>query len=58
MSDKHSDPFENDGIHEHISRYERMLKKNDEYFFDVEEFEMIIDHYLDRNELKKASQVL
>lgn len=58
MSDRQSDPFENDNTHEYISRYEKMLEKNDEYFFDVEQFELIIDHYLDRNELKKASQVL
>lgn len=59
MSDRQGDPFDkNDEIHDHISRYERMLKKNDEYFFDVEQFESIIDHYLEQNELNKAAEVL
>lgn len=58
MSDRQNDPFENDNTHEYISRYEQMLQQNDEYFFDVEQFELIIEHYLDRNESAKASQVL
>jgi len=59
MSDRQGDPFDkNDEIHDHISRYERMLKKNDVYFFDVEQFESIIDHYLEQNELNKAAEVL
>lgn len=34
------------------------MDRNDRLFFDVEEFEMIIDHYLERNEPRKAEQVL
>jgi tetratricopeptide (TPR) repeat protein len=41
-----------------VERYESMLNTNDLFFFDVEEFEMIIDHYLEQNELRKAKQVL
>ncbi len=41
-----------------VERYEEMLDRNDHYFFDVEEFEMIIEHYLEQNDLKKARQVL
>ena len=41
-----------------VERYEAMLDRNDRYFFDVEEFEMIIDHYLEQNDLPKAKQVL
>ncbi len=41
-----------------VERYEAMLHRNDRYFFDVEEFEMIVEHYLERSELKQAKQVL
>ncbi len=41
-----------------VERYEAMLHKNDRYFFDVEEFEMIIEHYLDENDLRQAKSVL
>ena len=41
-----------------VQRYEDMISRNDQYFFDVEEFELIIEHYLDSNELKKAREVL
>ena len=35
-----------------------MLTRNDHYFFDVEEFEMIIEHYLEQNDPRKAGSVL
>ena len=41
-----------------VVRYEAMLDRNDHYFFDVEEFEMIIDHYLEQNDPRKAKAVL
>ncbi|HOP42205.1 MAG: tetratricopeptide repeat protein [Flavobacteriales bacterium] len=41
-----------------VQRYEDMLSRNDLCFFDVEEFELIIDHYLDGSEPRKAQQVL
>ena len=41
-----------------VQRYEDMLSRNDQCFFDVEEFELIIDHYLDNSELRKAREVL
>ncbi len=41
-----------------VVRYEAMLSRNDRYFFDVEEFEMIIDHYLEHNDLRQARAVL
>ena len=41
-----------------VERYEAMLHRNDRYFFDVEEFELILEHYLERSELKQAKQVL
>jgi tetratricopeptide (TPR) repeat protein len=41
-----------------VERYEAMLDRNARYFFDVEEFELIIEHYLDENDLRKAKSVL
>ncbi|MBK7298503.1 MAG: tetratricopeptide repeat protein [Flavobacteriales bacterium] len=41
-----------------VERYEAMLSRNDHYFFDVEEFELIIEHYLELSDLEKAKAVL
>jgi tetratricopeptide (TPR) repeat protein len=37
-----------------VTRFEDMIKLDEAYFFDVEEFEEIIEYYLLRNNLKKA----
>ncbi|MBK6752904.1 MAG: hypothetical protein IPG69_04795 [Flavobacteriales bacterium] len=59
MSEGHpSLPDREDDRTEYVQRFEDMLSRNDHYFFDVEEFELIIEHYLDNNDLKKARQVL
>ena len=41
-----------------VERYERMIQEGQLYFFDVEEFEELIDHYLDTQNNKKAQEVL
>jgi tetratricopeptide (TPR) repeat protein len=41
-----------------VKRFEQMLKTNEQYFFDVEEFEEIIDFYLDNQVLSKAKKAL
>ncbi|GAB4282214.1 MAG: tetratricopeptide repeat protein [Marinilabiliales bacterium] len=41
-----------------IQRYKKMLHENSNYYFDVFEFEDIIDYYLSKNELKKAGQAV
>jgi len=41
-----------------VQRYEAMLHRNDRLFFDVEEFELIIDHYLEQNDTRQAKEVL
>ncbi|MEO8066529.1 MAG: tetratricopeptide repeat protein [Flavobacteriales bacterium] len=41
-----------------VQRYESMLHRNEKLFFDVEEFETIIGHYLEQNEWRRAKQVL
>lgn len=47
-----------DAAAESIKRFEHMLKRNDQYFFDVEEYEMMVDHYLQRGNTSKAQKVL
>lgn len=37
-----------------IQRFEKMKRNNESYFFDVIEFETIIDYYLDRNNQSRA----
>jgi len=41
-----------------LNRFEQMLKNNEHYFFDVEEFEVLIEHYLGSNEKEKAKKAL
>ena len=50
--------FEKDNKNFSVKRFEEMQKKSATYFFDVEEFENIIDYYLDHNNIKKADQVV
>ena len=47
-----------DATENSVNRFERMLKRNDEYFFDVQEYEMLVDHYLRAGEIKKAEKVI
>ena len=37
-----------------IGRFDKMLQSGDYYFFDVDEFEQVIDHYLINNQLDKS----
>ncbi len=41
-----------------LLRYKDMLKNQGNYYFDVFEFEHIIDFYLDKNDIPKASNVI
>ena len=53
--DKERDYFQEDAdLKEIIGRFENMLNLVEAYFFDVYEFERIIDHYLDTNHFSKA----
>ena len=53
--DKEKDYFQEDGdLQEIIGRFENMLNQVQAYFFDVHEFEKIIDFYLDTNHFTKA----
>ena len=41
-----------------IARYEEMLEAHDSVYFDSEEFEYIIDHYTQHNQLKRSRQAV
>ena len=41
-----------------IERYEDMLKTHDSVYFDSEEFEFIIDHYTQHNDLRHSRQAV
>jgi len=42
---------------EAVKKFERMNKNNERCFFDVIEFESIIDYYIDSNNSSKAIEV-
>ncbi len=41
-------------VRQAVQKYERMRRNNEKYFFDVIEFESIIDYYIDNNNSVKA----
>lgn len=49
--------FEED-FNSHIERFEEMLKKNESYFFDVDVFEYLAEHYLEGGNVKRALKAL
>jgi tetratricopeptide (TPR) repeat protein len=55
MKREQEKPYEDGDYMEVVKRYEDMLRKNKQYFFDVDEFEDIIDYYLDSNKFNSAS---
>src|SRR5512133_499901 len=46
-------PFDED-VKQAVQKFERMRKNNENYFFDVIEFESIIDYYIECNNATKA----
>ena len=41
-----------------LSRFEQMLKNDSNYYFDVEEFEQIVEYYMDLNQNGKALKAI
>lgn len=59
MSEAHRPTPDRNADQEHcVQRYEAMEATRGQIFFDVEELEMIIDHYLERNEPRRAEKAL
>lgn len=55
------DDFEFDNPEEarsSVERYEEMIRNKDQYFFDADAFEKIIDYYIEKNDPIKAMQVV
>ncbi len=51
-------PERNDEFHDCVERYESMREQNATLFFDVEEFEIIVEHYLEQSDARRAREVL
>lgn len=54
MEDEFSGLFFNGEFKELVGRFEDMLKRKEQYFFDVSELESIIDYYMDVNKSNNA----
>src|SRR6056297_339960 len=56
MSEKNEQIFENEEFLVLLRKYEKMKNSENSTFFDVEEFEQIIDYYLDEFEYENAAE--
>jgi tetratricopeptide (TPR) repeat protein len=56
MSEKNEPIFDNEEFLILLRKYEKMKSSDDAGFFDVEEFEQIIDYYLDEFQYDKAKE--
>ncbi len=50
--------FEEESLYQAINRFEDMIKSNSTCYFDVCEFEIIIDYYLEQHNLKHAEEAV
>lgn len=57
MENEGDNPIEGNSISLVVQRYEEMVTNNGSYFFDVDEFEDLIEFYLDNNLPDKAFKV-
>lgn len=51
------DEFLNQDTDALLNRFEEMLRKNEQYFFDVEQFEELVAGYMEQRNLSRAMQV-
>jgi len=54
MDDYNDSYLSNDDVDEVVKRYEDMVQNHKNYYFDVSQFEDIIDHYIENNHYTKA----
>lgn len=54
MDDYNDSYLSNDDVGEVVKRYEDMVQNHKSYYFDVSQFEDIIDHYIENNHYTKA----
>ena len=55
QDDNNRDKHYADGL---VNRYEQMLANNESYYFDVDQFEEIIDYYCEDSKFYKALAVI
>jgi len=48
----------NEGLKQTLDRFKEMITSGKEYFFDVDQFEDLIDYFLDRGEFESSGEVL
>ncbi|MBN1951980.1 MAG: tetratricopeptide repeat protein [Bacteroidales bacterium] len=58
MNDNFDSFLEEEGIFESINRFEEMVNRNRSCYFDVHEFESIIDYYLDQHNFHCAKDAI
>jgi tetratricopeptide (TPR) repeat protein len=58
MMEEPFDPFSDPETLELARRFEQMIRDDEYYFFDLDEFEELIDYYLFRNETKQADSCI
>ena len=52
--EEYFDSYPDPETQELVNRFEKMLRNDKHFFFDIDEFEEIIDYYLFKNDLKNA----
>lgn len=58
MNDSFESFFEEEGLFESINRFEEMVSRNASCYFDVYEFENIIDYYIDQHNFNQAKAAI
>jgi predicted Zn-dependent protease len=58
MQESHEHYFEEDSLYQAIARFEDMVRSKTTSYFDVYEFELIVDYYLDQHDFSKAEDAL
>ena len=54
----HSEYYQEDELKGSLSSFEESLKYNENRYFEIHEFEFIIDHYLSSNDISKSKKAL
>jgi tetratricopeptide (TPR) repeat protein len=58
MQESYDHYFEEESLYQAISRFEDMIKSNTTLYFDICEFEIIIDYYLDQHNFRVAEEAV
>jgi len=58
MNDNYDSFIDEEGLFESINRFEEMVNRNSSCYFDVYEFENIIDYYLDQHNFGNATAAI